>query len=36
MPRPSALLRDDPDERESAFKERVADLRVAASVSKAH
>ena len=36
MPRPSALLRGDPDERESAFKQRVGDLRVAASVLKAH
>ena len=33
---PSALLRGDPDERESAFEEWIADLRVATSVLKAH
>jgi uracil-DNA glycosylase family protein len=33
---PSALLRGDPQERERAFEQWVADLRVAASVLKAH
>ena len=33
---PSALLRGDPDERESAFDEWVADLRIATDVLKAH